>query len=102
MERLNTSKTAVYGDCLLSAAFLSYAGAFTFDYRKEMMDDLFLPDVQARKIPLTLPFSLQALMASDAEVQKWGADGLPSDEHSTQNGIITVNSSRFPLCIDPQ
>ena len=24
VERLNTSKTAVYGDCLLSAAFLSY------------------------------------------------------------------------------
>lgn len=27
---------------------------------------------------------------------------MPPDELSVQNGILTIRSSRFPLCIDPQ
>jgi dynein heavy chain len=42
------------------------------------------------------------MLASDAVVQQWAGQGLPSDEHSTQNGILTTRASRFPLCIDPQ
>ena len=32
----------LYGDCLLGSSFLSYAGAFTADYRKELIYDKFL------------------------------------------------------------
>ena len=32
----------------------------------------------------------------------WVSKGLPADQHSIQNGILTTKSSRFPLCIDPQ
>ena len=32
----------------------------------------------------------------------WVAKGLPADDHSVQNGILTTKSTRFPLCIDPQ
>jgi len=35
-------------------------------------------------------------------VQGWISKGLPADDHSVQNGILTTKSSRFPLCIDPQ
>jgi dynein heavy chain len=30
------------------------------------------------------------------------AEGLPADQHSIMNGILTTRASRFPLCVDPQ
>jgi dynein heavy chain len=41
-------------------------------------------------------------LTNEVEVSKWGAEGLPSDELSIQNGILTSSASRWPLCIDPQ
>lgn len=33
---------------------------------------------------------------------RWTSEGLPPDELSVQNGILTLRASRFPVCIDPQ
>lgn len=99
---LHQQGARLVGDCLLASSFLSYLGAFTTDYRSELLQQRLFNDLCERKVPLMQPFRLEALLTTDATVQGWVANGLPADEHSVQNGILTTKASRFPLCIDPQ
>ena len=55
-----------------------------------------------RVIPVTQPFRLETLLTNDVETSLWSSEGLPSDELSIQNGILTVRANRWPLCVDPQ
>ena len=102
VERLGGNIENSTGDCLLAASFLSYLGPFTFDYRAALVNSTWSDDIKKRKIPLTLPLDLEGLLTTDATIQTWNADGLPSDPQSIWNGILTTKASRFPLCIDPQ
>ena len=99
---MNMLQEMLVGDCLLTSSFLSYAGSFTFEYRKEMMYGVWLTDVIDRKLPVSPNFRVEDLLTDEVETTLWASDGLPSDELSVQNGILTMRSSRFPLCIDPQ
>ena len=101
METLRTKRQYLVGDCLLASAFLSYMGALNYEFRKEMMS-AWESDIRERQIQLTDPFQLTTTLASDVEIARWASEGLPSDELSVQNGILTTRSSRYPLCIDPQ
>jgi len=41
-------------------------------------------------------------MTNDVEMTTWASEGLPGDELSIQNGLLTTRAARWPLCIDPQ
>jgi len=99
---LGANRTKLDGDCLLSSAFLSYMGAFNFEYRSMLFTDFWKKDVDEKKIPISEPYSLQAMLTTDLEMAQWEGEGLPSDELSIQNGILTIRASRWPLCVDPQ
>ncbi|XP_030358369.1 dynein heavy chain 10, axonemal isoform X4 [Strigops habroptila] len=101
-EEYEIRKVKLLGDCLLCAAFLSYEGAFSWDFRNEMMYQVWQEDIRSREIPLSQPFKLESLLTNEVEVSRWVSQGLPPDELSVQNGILTTYASRFPLCIDPQ
>ncbi|XP_013358995.1 PREDICTED: dynein heavy chain 10, axonemal isoform X2 [Chinchilla lanigera] len=102
LDELMHRRVKLLGDCLLCAAFLSYAGAFTWEFRDEMVKQVWQNDMLERGIPLSQPFRLESLLTDDVEISRWGSQGLPPDELSVQNGILTTRASRFPLCIDPQ
>eukprot|EP00898_Chlorokybus_atmophyticus_P006649 jgi/Chlat1/6986/Chrsp56S00523 len=89
MEMLAEKKERLLGDCLLTSSFLSYTGAFTFEFRNEMTYKMWYQDLVSRKVPVSEPFRLETLLASEVEISQWASEGLPSDE-------------LFPLCIDPQ
>jgi len=58
-------------------------------------------DIVEKELPNKEDFRLDLFLTSEVEVARWGAEGLPSDELSVQNGILTSYASRWPLCIDP-
>lgn len=102
MQRLHEDKICLIGNCLLCAAFLAYTGPFSWEFRSEMVYTDWIDSLKNKKIPLVTPFRLEAELTDDVTVSKWNSEGLPPDELSVQNGILTVRASRFPLCIDPQ
>ncbi|KAI7812536.1 putative dynein heavy chain 10 [Triplophysa rosa] len=102
LDELKQKRVRLLGDCLICSAFLSYEGAFSWDFRNEMVYEVWQKDVLERGIPLSRPFRIENLLTDEVEISRWGSEGLPPDELSVQNGILTTRASRFPLCIDPQ
>ena len=102
LEELKVYRVRLLGDCLLSAAFLSYVGAFSWEFRHQMLMDDWQTDILKKSIPLSEPFKLESLLTNDVEISKWTSESLPPDELSIQNGILTCQATRYPLCIDPQ
>ncbi|KAJ3321068.1 Dynein heavy chain 10, axonemal [Boothiomyces sp. JEL0866] len=99
---LKEQRTQLLGDCLLVSGFLSYTGAFNWELRNELIYKRWLKDLTEKQVPISSSFKVEKILVTDVELSKWAQEGLPADELSIQNGILTTKASRFPLCIDPQ
>lgn len=89
------------GDVAVASAFLCYGGPFNQEFRT-ILSEKFRTDLAMRKVPYTSDLNLTRFLADEATVGEWNLQGLPTDELSTQNGIIVTNSTRYPLLVDPQ
>merc|ERR1712159_405076 len=67
-----------------------------------MMYEPWQADIIEHKINMTENFKVSRFLTDDVEIGSWNAEGLPGDELSVQNGILTTRASRYALCIDPQ
>ncbi|KAG7199558.1 hypothetical protein KM043_014169 [Ampulex compressa] len=102
LGNLHEEINRITGNCLLSAGFLAYNAPFSYEFRNEMMYDDWRKSILERNIPLSKDFKIETQLSDDVEISTWNSEGLPPDELSVQNGILTTRASRFPLCIDPQ
>jgi dynein heavy chain len=101
MVVIQEDKIKLVGDCLTGSAFLSYCGPFNSILREKMMRDTWKVDLVEKELPNKEDFQLDTFLTNEVVVAQWASDGLPSDELSVQNGILTSFASRWPLCIDP-
>merc|ERR1712130_107646 len=95
------------GDVLLSAAFVSYIGAFNSSFRTDLWQNHWLTDLIEKEIPVSekiksLELSPKDILTTVSEQAKWANEGLPVDSISIENAAIVTLCSRWPLMIDPQ
>lgn len=70
LEELKQRRVRLLGDCLISAAFLSYVGAFSWNFRNEMVYQVWIKDVQEKGIPLSQPFKVESLLTDEVEISR--------------------------------
>ncbi len=77
------------GDVLVSSGVVAYLGAFTSAFRADQARD-WLKRVQSSVIPCSNVFSLVETLGSPVAIRAWNIAGLPTDDFSVENGIITT------------
>eukprot|EP00439_Symbiodinium_sp_Y106_P074245 s170_g14.t1 len=101
LGKFDVQQECLFGDCLISAAFMSYAGPFGATYRDELVGGEWMTSVKEKEVPVTSSYTFASFLAKPTEVRE-NLQKLPADDFSTENGVLVTKSRRFPLMIDPQ
>ena len=70
LEHLKLSRVQLLGDCLVCAAFMSYVGAFSWEFREKLVYEDWVGDLLARDVPMSDPFKLESLLTTDVEISR--------------------------------
>ena len=102
IQDLNEDKRNMLGNTVLAAGYLAYVGCFTQEYRVRLLR-VWTKFLKSKGMPYSLDWSLQKILGDSLKIRSWNIQGLPADDLSIDNGIITTYpDSRWPLIIDPQ
>jgi len=100
--RLGQEKLTMIGDAVVSAAFVSYIGPFSADFRIDLWKEIWLGDIAAKSIPCTKGVDPLGVLSTPTDHATWSNQGLPADRVSLENASIVCACKRYPLLIDPQ
>ncbi|XP_013988847.1 dynein axonemal heavy chain 1 isoform X2 [Salmo salar] len=101
VQHLEYMVNNVSGDVLLAAGYVAYLGPFTGEYRASMADE-WLRGFKEQGVPHTEEPNLISTLGDKVKIRSWQITGLPKDNLSVENGVITQYSQRWALFIDPQ
>ena len=76
LEGLKEQRVRLLGDCLLGSAFLSYVGAFSWEYRSDLLNKEWFADLKGKEVPLSDPFKLEDLLTNEVEISKYAQPKL--------------------------
>jgi dynein heavy chain, axonemal len=68
LTAMQQSADHLFGDVLLGAAFVCYAGPFTADFRRYLSNDKWVPLILAHEIPISMPITPLDVL-SDVQTQ---------------------------------
>ncbi|KAL6478123.1 hypothetical protein MHYP_G00139580 [Metynnis hypsauchen] len=99
-ETFKNQMSTIAGDCLLSAAFIAYAGYFD----QQMRQNLFTTwshHLQQANVQFRTDIARTEYLSNADERLRWQANSLPADDLCTENAIMLKRFNRYPLIIDP-
>lgn len=100
-QRLKRSLVDLVGDMCLAAGGLAYLGPFTAQFRHRIITQ-WVSLAHSLQLPCGQDFSLLKALGDPVKIRSWQLDGLPADDFSCENGLMTTLGRRWPLMIDPQ
>ena len=71
LEELKKKRVRLLGDCLVCSAFLSYVGAFSWEFRKDLVYEDWVNDLRTREVPMSDPYRIEDLLTNDVEISKY-------------------------------
>ena len=101
VEHLGGALDNCVGDILVSAGSVSYLGPFTSEFRREVVEN-WHAKLTEHEVPHTAECDLVQTLVEPIKLRSWQLAGLPTDNLSTQNGIMLDRARRWSLFIDPQ
>ncbi len=99
--QLQKDKENMVGNIVLAAGYISYVGCFTSKFRKSLLNG-WMRFLTAKNIKYSYDFSVATILGDPLVIREWNIKGLPQDDLSIENGIISTKAKRWPLMIDPQ
>ena len=102
VEHLVVLGRSLIADVALACAFVAYAGPFSTLYRKQLVDEHWIPFFQEHDLALSVTTNPAHYLVNDICVNTWSNEGLPNDNFSIENAIIFEHCERWPVLIDPQ
>ncbi|EPZ35039.1 Dynein heavy chain, coiled coil stalk domain-containing protein, partial [Rozella allomycis CSF55] len=100
-EELDIVYETLLGDVLIASGSVAYLGAFTKSFRDECLND-WIKICKEKKIPSSSAIKIANTLGEPVNIRKWIINGLPNDSFSIDNAVISSNTARWPLMIDPQ
>jgi len=91
----------IVGDMLVSAGIIAYLGIFPAKYRNPTIKK-WLEKCESVGLKVSSNFSLEKCLGEPVFIHEWVLNGLPTDSFSKENAIISIQSRRWPLMVDPE
>ncbi|CAH8627144.1 unnamed protein product [Schistosoma bovis] len=102
IEQYNLQLNHIIGDVLIASACIAYYGAFTINYRQDLIQQ-WIHRCYELNISISEELTLSYILGNNLyEIRQWLIQGLPNDSFSIDNAILMKYSRRWPLFIDPQ
>ncbi|WBY55407.1 dynein heavy chain [Plasmodium yoelii yoelii] len=98
-------KKKIVGDVFMCSSFISYCGMFNTEFRNYLMNDVFYHYTKnVKNIPVSSNIDVikYVLSYDDTKICDWSVQKLPNDKLSIENALISENSNKYGLLIDPQ
>jgi dynein heavy chain len=71
LKELKKKKKWLLGDCILSSAFLSYTGAFSWEFRNQMIYEDWMGDVDRMSLPRNPKYRVETILTDDVEIARF-------------------------------